>query len=378
MRVAVVHNMQEGGARRRLSNQLAYMTCDTVEICLETAAPITPEAIIVPLRHRAPRRHRLFRPTLRYLDFAALARAWRQAATPIRESGADVVYLNPCRFLQAPAVVLEPIPPALYFCDETRRIDTEPAARATRNGPTAPIYAPMYAAERRLDRLGASRASRLVTNSRYTASEIDRVYHRRADVVAMGVAESLLSAPAPSTPAPHLLSVGTLLPGKGHDVALRSIAMTARRRPLVIVAPRPHPAEENRLYALAAEVGVDLDLRVAISDAELGDLYRTAHATLYLARREPLGLASLEAQACGCPVIVADEGGLPETIVDGVTGWKTPRDPIQVASVIDRLEDAAIREKTSAAAAAYAQRWNWPASALAIEGLLAEVAGGSG
>lgn len=373
MRVAVVHNMQEGGARRRVSNQMAHMTCDTVEICLETAAPITADAIIVPLRQRAPRRSRLVRPPLRYVDFAALARAWRHAARPIRESGAEIVYLNPCRFLQAPSVVLERIPPTLYFCDETRRIDTESAARATRSGPTAPLYAPIYTAERHLDRLGASRASRLVTNSRYTASEIDRVYHRRADVVAMGVAESLLSAPRRGQPAPYLLSVGALVPGKGHDLALRSIAMTVRPRPLVIVAPRPRPIEESRLRALAAEVGVDLDVRVAISDAELGELYTTAYATLYLARREPLGLASLEAQACGCPVIVADEGGLPETIIDGITGWKTPRDPAGVARVIDHLEDSSIRENASTAAAAHAQQWSWAASASAIERLMAEV-----
>jgi len=378
MMVAIVHNMQEGGARRRLSNQMAHMTCDTVEICLESAAPITSGAIIVPFRRRAPLRSRLFRPPLRYIDLAALAHAWRRAARPIRESGAEVVFLNPCRYLQAPAVVLERIPPALYFCDETRRVDTEPAARATRQGPTTPIYAPMYAAERCLDRLAASRAARWATNSHYTASEIDRVYHRTAEVVTMGVAESLLSATERRPPGSNLLSVGALVQGKGHDLALRSIALTARRRPLTVVAPRPEPDEESRLRALAAELGLDMDLRVGITDAELGELYETAQATLYLAQREPLGLVSLEAQACGCPVIVSDEGGLPETIVDGVTGWKTPRDPAQVARIIDLLEDGATRENASAAAAAHARRWNWPASASAIDRLLDEVRSGLG
>jgi len=371
--VAIVHNLQRGGARRRLSNHMAHMTCDMVEVCLETATPITSNAIVVPLRQRAPFRSRVVRPPLRYLDLGALVLAWRRAAGAIRGSGAEVVYLNPCRYLQSPTVVLGRIPRALYFCDETRRVDTEAAGQASRNQSTSTIYAPLYEAQRRLDRLAASRVARVATNSRYTASEIDRVYHRTADVVTLGVAESLLSGSRGGHPAPNLLSVGMLVQGKGHDLALRSLAMTARRRPLVIVAPRPDPAEEARLRALAAEVGVEIDLRIAISDAELGELYATSHATLYLARREPLGLAALEAQACGCPVIVADEGGLPETIIDGVTGWKAPRDPAMVARLIDLLEDPTIREQASAAAAAHGRRWSWVSSAASIQRLLAEV-----
>jgi glycosyltransferase involved in cell wall biosynthesis len=373
MRVTVVHNLKEGGARRRLSNQMAYMTYDIVEVCLETATPIRSDATVVPLRQRAPSRSRLVRPPLRYLDLATLVHAWHRAADTIRSSCAEVVYLNPCRYLQAPPVVIGRIPPSLYFCDETRRVDNETTGQPSRNQSTATMYGPLYAAQRNLDRRATSRASRLATNSRYTASEIARVYHRGAEVVTLGVAESLLSARRDEHSGPHLLSVGALVRGKGHDLALRSVAMTSRRRPVIIVAPRPDPVEEARLCALATEVGVDLDLRIAISDIELAELYGTAQATLYLAQREPLGLASLEAQACGSPVIVADEGGLPETIIDGITGWKAPRDPAMIAKAIDLLEDTGIRDAASVAAAAHGRQWSWPASAKAIERLLGEV-----
>jgi glycosyltransferase involved in cell wall biosynthesis len=353
---------------------MAHMTSDLVEVCLETATPVRSDAIVVPLRQIAPTRTRYLRPPLRYLDLATLLRAWHRAAEPIRASNADVVYLNPCRFLQGPPVVLERIPPSLYFCDETRRVDAESTASSNRNRRTVAIYGPLYAAQKRLDRLAASRACRLVTNSGYTASEIKSVYDRNAEVVRLGVAQSLLALAGDNRPAPHLLSVGTLIPHKGHDLAIRAAALATRRRPLVIVAPRPAPDEEARLRALAVEAGLDLDLRVAISDGELAELYATAHATLYLAQREPLGLVALEAQACGCPVIVANEGGLPETIIDGVTGWKTARDPATVASVIDLLEDPGTRDRVSAAAAAHAREWGWAESASTIEGMLDEVA----
>jgi glycosyltransferase involved in cell wall biosynthesis len=368
-----VHNLQPGGAHRCLASQVAYLTGEIVEVCLESATPVSTSAVVVPLRRAAPRFPRLLRPPLRYLDLVAIERAWRHAAEEVRACRADAVFLNPCRFLQAPPVLLEGVPPALYFCQEPRRVDSEPEAQASRNRLTRPFYARLHARERLLDRTTASRACLLATNSHYTASEIKRVYGRDAAVVTMGVAESLLSSePAVSRQA-FLLSVGTLLESKGHDLALQAAAGATSGPPVVIVAPRSAPEEQARLQALAEDLGVQLDVRIAIGDAELAALYASAHATVYLARREPFGLVSLEAQAFGCPVIVSNEGGLPETIVDGVTGWKSSRDPAAVASLVDRLDNQSLHQKMSAAAREHGRRWRWQVSAAQVDTLLAEV-----
>jgi glycosyltransferase involved in cell wall biosynthesis len=119
---------------------------------------------------------------------------------------------------------------------------------------------------------------------------------------------------------------------------------------------------------------VRAEIRVAIADSELRDLYADATATVYLAEREPLGLVSLEAQAQGCPVIVAAEGGLPETIIEGVTGWSTPREPSAVALLVNRLADGATRSRMSAAARDHARIWSWEASAAHVERLMSDVA----
>jgi glycosyltransferase involved in cell wall biosynthesis len=376
MRIAVVHNLQPGGARRRLANHICHFDGSVVEICLQTATPITDGAIVVPLQPQAALRSRALRPPLRYLDLAMLERAWRHAAAHVISLRPDVIYLNPCRYLQAPPVLTSGSPPAVYFCDEVRRVDAEPGGTGSRNSLTLPFYVPLYERERRLDRKTATTAEVIATNSRYTATEIQRVYGRMATVVRLGVANALL-APSPdrSPVGASLLSVGTLIPTKGHDLAIRAAAR-AHERPLVrIVAPRPAPGEEERLRALAVELGVAAEIKVAISDAELRDLYATATATVYLAEREPLGLVSLEAQAQGCPVIVAAEGGLPETIVEGVTGWSVPREPTAVASLVNQLSDVAVRARMSAAARDHAQTWSWQASAAHVERLIKEVAG---
>lgn len=375
VKIAVVHNLPPGGARRRLVNHVEHLDGEVVEICLETAAPVTAAARVIPFRPYAPRTRKVLRPPLRYLDLAGLERAWRIAGREVASVSADVVYLNPCRYLNGPPILRDGVPRAVYFCDEPRRIDAEPQLRSTRSALTYGPYAPMYARQRRLDRRAATRAWALATNSRYTASQIERVYGRRATVVRMGVAEALLDAARASAPSPatgrYLLSVGALIPTKGHDLALSAAAASASRMPLHVVAPRPAAEEERRLRALARRVGIRLSIHIGISDSQLAAEYAGALATLYLAEREPLGLVSLEAQACGCPVIVAAEGGLPETIVDGVTGWQVPRDPAAAAAAIDRLDaEDSLRWQASEAAAAHARGWTWTTSAAEIQALL--------
>jgi glycosyltransferase involved in cell wall biosynthesis len=365
MRVAVVHNLQAGGAHRRLTEQLKALPDATVEVCPASALPITPDAVVVPLRVTAPRVARLLRPPLRYLDLLALVHGWRQAARHVMTLGVDVVFANPCQYLQAPTALLWTRLPSLYFCDEPRRVDYEAAADARRSRRTALLYAPLYRAQRRLDRRATGAATELVTNSRYTMRLIERSYGRRAGVVPLGVPDSFRPAEAPA-PRGHVLSVGALIPAKGHGLVLEACALARERRRVVVVAPRDDANEEERLRRLAASLGVDLDVRTRISDNELRTLYQTAHATLYLAEGEPLGLVSLEAQACGCPVIVADEGGLPETVVPGRSGFVVTRDPRAAGRALDALDDQTVRQAMARAAAEHGRGASWRRSGEAV------------
>lgn len=364
LRIGLVHNLAQGGARRTMREHQRRLRGEVIEFCLETAASVSDQPRVVPFAPSAPRLPAVLRPLPRHLDLAALVRAWWHLARTVDRAGCDVVLVHPCQYLQAPIGLRWMRAPTVYFCHEPRRVDYEPAASASVNRRTRQLYAGLHAAERKLDRIGTFAADRVVTNSSFTATRIQRAYGRTADPVPLGVAELFSETDTPERERTHLLSVGTLIPSKGHDLAIRSAGSAVRKLPLVVVAPRASPAEISRLERIARECAVDLELRVAISDEQLRDLYRGACATLYLSREEPFGLASLEAQACGSPVIVADDGGLPETMLDGETGWALPRqDTIAVARAIDALGDPALMRELSSCARAHARAHTWERSA---------------
>ncbi len=173
----------------------------------------------------------------------------------------------------------------------------------------------------------------------------------------------------------YLLSVGKLIPTKGHDLAIAAAGRARLEIPLLIVSHVSNPVEEARLHRLAGEAGVDLTIEVGLTDEQLVALYQDALVTLYLAQAEPFGLVSIEAQACGCPVIVSDEGGLPETIIDGITGWAVRRSIDAVAAALVRVRAAGALDELEAAASHHGAQWSWDRSARALLALLEQVAG---
>ncbi len=75
---------------------------------------------------------------------------------------------------------------------------------------------------------------------------------------------------------------------------------------------------------LAHALGVGEDLRVLGKLEKLETVLQASDLFLLPSVSESFGLAALEAQACGCPVIGYRTGGLPEVVLDGETGLLCP------------------------------------------------------
>jgi glycosyltransferase involved in cell wall biosynthesis len=183
------------------------------------------------------------------------------------------------------------------------------------------------------DSATATRADRFLANSQYVAGRIRRYYNRGSTVVYPPVDTTYYNPgadgqrPSPSS-GPGFLVVSALVPYKRLDLAIEGCRRAGV--PLTIVGTGP---ERERLQRAA---GPDTRFLGWRTDDEIRQLYREATAVL-LPGIEDFGMAPVEAQACGCPVVALDGGGARETVVDGETGFLVAEaTPDAFADAIDR------------------------------------------
>ena len=176
------------------------------------------------------------------------------------------------------------------------------------------LMRPVLSALARWDAATAGRVDRYVAISQHVASRIRRYYNRDADVIYPPVDTGFYSPDDTVATDNFLLIVSALVPYKRIDVAIEASRLS--QTPLRIVGGGP---EYDALAALAARSGADVQLLGSLPDEDVRDLYRRATAML-LPGEEDFGIAPVEAQACGTPVIALARGGALETVIDGVTG----------------------------------------------------------
>jgi phosphatidyl-myo-inositol dimannoside synthase len=140
-----------------------------------------------------------------------------------------------------------------------------------------------------------------------------------------------------------ILTVGALQKRKGQDTMIRALPAILARCPDVLYAVAGQGWERLYLQELANQLGVAQAVQFCgvPSDADLVEHYQQCDVFALPNRQvgwdfEGFGIALLEAQACGKPVIAGQSGGAPETICPGQTGVLVPGDDPT------RLADAAL------------------------------------
>jgi glycosyltransferase involved in cell wall biosynthesis len=97
----------------------------------------------------------------------------------------------------------------------------------------------------------------------------------------------------------------------------------------------------------------------------LRDAYRSADLFVFpsTSRAEAFGLAALEAEACGLPVVASDLPGVRTVVLHGETGLLVPpSQPTALAEAIKRLlDDEMLRQTFSSRASAHARGLSWDA-----------------
>ena len=217
----------------------------------------------------------------------------------------------------------------LYSTDLHYRVDGVPKQNLTLTGI-------LLAKQRRIDQkllLKAAKRGKISGNSKHTAARIKEVYGVDAGVLYPSVDSEIWPEEAGEkedwptvsklyelTKGEYVINIGRAMWAKGIWDTISSL------KGLDIELVQLGGGVDDMVYEHAKSCGVQLHALPRVSQEELCTLMRHAKAMVSHARNEPFGMTIPESYAMGCPVIVADEGGFRETVVDGKTGRLLARD----------------------------------------------------
>src|SRR5438093_70296 len=131
---------------------------------------------------------------------------------------------------------------------------------------------------------------------------------------------------------------------KGHDTAIRALPLIKAKCPDVRYVIAGDGPLRDYLTRVARSVGVERDVVFVgeVADEDLTDLYLSSDVLVLLSREsaseggaEGFGIVSLEAAACGKPVVAGRSGGLVDSVSDGGTGILV--DPLDTGAAAETI-----------------------------------------
>jgi len=188
---------------------------------------------------------------------------------------------------------------------------------------------------------------------------------------------------------PSVVFVGRITRQKGVEHALGAAQSIIGDAQVVLCAGAPDTPEigaemRERAAALAARRGGVVWIEEMLSRADLAQILTAATVFLCPSVYEPFGLTNLEAMACETAVVASAVGGIPEIVVEDVTGHLVPYvdDPAEFAAALAGRVNALLDDPDRAAAMGRAGRrramehFGWPVVAARTVGLYEKVLAG--
>ena len=365
MKIAVWHNLNSGGGKRALHQQVKGLV-ERGHV-VECWSPSTADHAYLPLSSIAPEHvrplalpqepKRSLSPTFagaRVLRrrFEALDAHARLCAHEIESRGFDIIFAGPCVFFRAPAIARHTrLPTALYLQEPyrplyealpelpwlalppTRRVSWRAAIRFT----TDYVRVKSLRIQAREEVVSARAFTSILVNSLFSRESVIRAYGIDAKVCYLGIDVSLFADRRLPREA-FVVGIGSVTPPKRIDFVLHALAhLPEHQRRLVWIGNIVDQPYLDELTALAHRSKVTFDARIGIKDNEIVEILNRAALMAYAPRLEPFGLVPLEANACGTPVVAVAEGGVRETIVHGENGLLCEPDPKAMATAIASL-----------------------------------------
>lgn len=130
------------------------------------------------------------------------------------------------------------------------------------------------------------------------------------------------------------ISVNRIYPEKRIDLQFEVFRKLPEER-LVVVGGYAEGDHAAKYYEkLVKNIPGNVDMRGAVSEEELMDLYAKCKGLICTAHDEDFGLTPIEAMASGKPVVAVNEGGFKETVIHGKTGLLVEADRDELVNAI--------------------------------------------
>ncbi|WP_169942953.1 glycosyltransferase family 4 protein [Campylobacter sp. RM15925] len=178
------------------------------------------------------------------------------------------------------------------------------------------------------DLMCANRVDSYIANSHYVAGRIDKIYGKKAHVIYPPVDTSKFEFKDQKED--FYITVSRLVPYKKIDIIVEAFNINGKK--LVVIGDGPQMSKIKSIAKPNVEILGFLD------DKKISQMLSRARAFIFCAL-EDFGIAPVEAQACGTPVICYGQGGAKESVLNGLSGVYFENQSVQsLNKAIDKFE----------------------------------------
>lgn len=350
MRIAVFHELPQGGARRAMNEYACHLKKNhLVDLFItDDVRNIKEDKFYsnVYFYKFCPKiwkgnnwKIRVYRDTV---ELAKLCLLNRKIAQEIDKKKYDIVLVSASKYIEAPFIMLFLDTPFAFFIhDPYYRIIYDPMLRIPTNLDSFRyLYEKLNRTIRKiLDKQNISKANLCLVPSKFIGDLFTKTYHKDCKIVYLGVDANFFK-PAKIEKDIDILYIGSSNPIDGYSLVKQAIKhMKFNPKTRMLLTDKEWISDDN----------------------ELLNLYQRSKVLLATAYNEGLGVVPLEAMACGIPVVATNEAGHKETIVNGEIGYLLSRDAKLFAGKLDWLftHPKECVKMGSKARDAMIKNWNW-------------------
>jgi glycosyltransferase involved in cell wall biosynthesis len=214
-----------------------------------------------------------------------------------------------------------------------------------------------------VEKVTARLADRAIAVSEGTAAGLERlgVPKGRIMIVPNGISAAAIDGTPSGGEASDVVFAGRLIKDKHVDVLLKACAATSQKMPLRVLIIGDGP-ERASLEALASTLPLNVKFPGVVDETTLLSSLKASRIFVLPSSREGFSITTLEALACGVPVITINDkkNAARELVEDGVTGRVVALGEKELSeAILAVLGDEAGRKMLAGRCAPAAKGYDW-------------------